>query len=85
MKDGTRTVWKYFRFAGRKVLRIQCRGMGEGTLEVFTGTESQGTVSVPVSQAWQTVEVPIEHEGVTALSLLYHGAGPADLAQIEFC
>lgn len=82
--DGTRIVWKYFRFEGDTLLRLVCRGTGNGRFEVSADDGPQATAEVPPSETWQTVEVTLSRRGTAPLALHYRGEGRAELAQIEF-
>lgn len=84
MADGTQLCYKYFNFRNTGGVKITFRSSGTGNVEIQAGT-CAGKIPVAPCDEWAeaacTEPFP---DGVSALTVRYHGSGKLDLKEITF-
>ena len=89
MSDGAVAGFKYFDFGKDCPTKISIgyRGMGEGTVSVFTSEECReaaAVLKVAPSSVWKTAEGKLKKlDGVQALFFRYNGTGSIDFKEFN--
>ena len=85
IRRGTKIGFKYFRFSGPVMLKINVRGKLEGKFDVWIDGEHVGEIPVSPADVWRAFESRIAG-GVRSgsLFLTYAGDGAGELLSIGF-
>ena len=87
IQNGTMLGYKYFAFSGKKILGLELRGTGTGTIHVYEQINGKEVGSIIISPAenWEMRKGVLEiTEGVHPLYLVYEGDGVIDVKTICF-
>jgi len=85
--NGDTAVWKYLDFgeSGAGSICLEMRAPASCTVSIYAGAELLGTVNVPESDGWTSVEAPVRHiGGIHPLTLKFSCTSPCEIDRLVF-